>query len=129
MPVYVDNARHKFGRMTMCHLIADSMAELLDMVDRIGVDRRWFQSGSHPHFDICASKRALAVKAGAIEVDRHGVVAAMKRHRVKWMAEPAEVAAIQAARAAAHKATGTILGHPKVSIEEDLWSMSAVLRR
>lgn len=70
MSVYVDDMRAPFGRMLMCHMAADSTAELLAMADAIGVARKWIQ---HPgtnkeHFDICLSKRAKAVRCGAIEV-------------------------------------------------------------
>ncbi|MBR9766147.1 MAG: DUF4031 domain-containing protein [Rhodobacteraceae bacterium] len=70
MAVYVDNMRANFGRMKMCHMIADTSEELLAMADKIGVSRRWLQKpDSHQeHFDISLSKRRLAVKAGAIEV-------------------------------------------------------------
>jgi uncharacterized protein YerC len=51
--------------MTMCHMIADTEAELHAMADRIGVARRWHQGD---HYDICLSKRALAVAAGAREI-------------------------------------------------------------
>ena len=40
MPVYVDPAQHPYGRMIMCHLWADTEAELMAMVDRIGVARK-----------------------------------------------------------------------------------------
>lgn len=71
MTVYVDPARHPFGRMMMCHMMADTTEELLAMADRIGVARRWIQRAGtpHEHFDIAKSKRALAVTAGAVEVD------------------------------------------------------------
>ena len=70
MTVYVDDMRAKFGRMTMCHMLADSDAELLAMADLIGVARGWHQKPGtrHSHFDICLSKRALAVAAGAVEI-------------------------------------------------------------
>lgn len=70
MSVYVDNMRAAYGRMKMCHMIADSTDELLAMADRIGVARRWLQKAGTPqeHFDIALSRRALAVEAGAIEV-------------------------------------------------------------
>ena len=70
MAVYVDNMRASYGRMKMCHMLADSTEELLAMADRIGVDRKWLQhAGTHrEHFDIALSKRRLAVEAGAIEV-------------------------------------------------------------
>lgn len=72
MAVYVDNMRAAYGRMKMCHMIADSSEELLAMADRIGVARRWLQKAgtTHEHFDIALSKRALAVAAGAIEVSK-----------------------------------------------------------
>lgn len=83
MSVYVDDVRHKFGNMVMCHLWADSLEELFAMVDKIGVQRRWIQG--HPklsigkaknaswlHFDISLGKKALAIKAGAILTDRYG---------------------------------------------------------
>ena len=82
MAVYVDEPKHAYGRMVMCHMVADTLDELHAMADHIGVARRWFQRGSsHPHYDICKSKRALAVQAGAVEVDRKGLVDVMKRTR------------------------------------------------
>jgi hypothetical protein len=69
MTVYVDDMRAPFGRMVMCHMMADTLAELHAMADRIGVARRWFQdTHSGPHYDIALSKRALAVQAGAVQV-------------------------------------------------------------
>ncbi|WP_325168816.1 DUF4031 domain-containing protein [Paracoccus caeni] len=58
--------------MKMCHMIADSSDELLQMADRIGVQRKWLQHAGthHEHFDIAMSKRRLAVAAGAVEVTR-----------------------------------------------------------
>ena len=70
MAVYVDNMRAPYGRMIMCHMIADTTEELLAMADRIGVARKWLQhpGTSREHFDIALSKRALAVQAGAQEI-------------------------------------------------------------
>jgi len=70
MTVYVDDMQAPFGRMKMCHMAADSTEELLTMVDRIGVQRKWLQKPgtNREHFDIALSKRALAVKAGAVEI-------------------------------------------------------------
>ena len=77
MAVYVDDARLPFGRMLMCHMMADTTEELLAMADRIGVARKWIQfPGTYrEHFDIALSKRALAVQAGAIEVEPHQLLA------------------------------------------------------
>lgn len=85
MSVYVDDVRHHFGNMVMCHLWADTLDELLAMVDRIGVQRKWIQGhptlsfGKHRnaswvHFDIALSKKALAISAGAIVTDKFGPV-------------------------------------------------------
>lgn len=70
MAVYVDNMRARYGRMTMCHMLADTEDELLEMAHLIGVQDKWHQNPGTPrsHFDICLSKRFLAVKAGAIEI-------------------------------------------------------------
>jgi hypothetical protein len=59
-----------FGRMLMCHMIADTHVELMAMADAIGVQRRWLQqAGNHgEHFDVSLSKRAMAVRLGAVEV-------------------------------------------------------------
>lgn len=89
MAVYVDDMRAPFGRMKMCHMIADSTDELLAMADRIGVARKWIQNPGTPreHFDIAMSKRALAVQAGAVEVDRRelGRLLARKREADLWV--------------------------------------------
>lgn len=85
MTVYVDDVRHRFGNMVMCHLWADTLEELFAMVDKIGVQRKWIQGhptlsfGKHRnaswvHFDIALSKKALAIDAGAILTDRFGPV-------------------------------------------------------
>lgn len=71
MTVYVDDMKAAFGRMVMCHMLADTDDELHAMADRIGVARRWWQSPaktSGSHYDIALSKRAQAVAAGAIEI-------------------------------------------------------------
>ncbi len=70
MSVYVDDYGATFGRMTMSHMMADSTAELHAMADRIGVARRWLQKAGtyQEHYDVCLSKRKLAIANGAIEV-------------------------------------------------------------
>lgn len=70
MSVYVDDMGAQFGRMKMCHMVADTQDELMAMVDRIGVRRKWIQdAGTHrEHFDVCMAKRAAAIAAGAIPV-------------------------------------------------------------
>lgn len=85
MTVYVDDVRHQFGRMVMCHMWADTLDELLAMADRIGVARKWIQGhptlsfGKHRkaswvHFDIALAMKAKAIEAGAVLTDKFGPV-------------------------------------------------------
>lgn len=115
MSVYVDDMRAAFARMVMCHMWADSDAELLAMADAIGVARKWIQGhpelsfGKHRraswvHFDIALSKRALAVKAGAIETDRHGPF----EHTTRLRLAEAQVAGDAARIAACQRALAVI---------------------
>ncbi len=68
--VYVDNMNADFGQMKMCHMIADTTKELNAMADKIGVQRKWIQNPGtwQEHYDVCLSKRKLAVKYGAKEI-------------------------------------------------------------
>lgn len=87
MSCYVDQGRYPYGRMIMCHLIADTPEELHAMADRIGIARKWFQDAgkaSFPHYDIALTKRAAAIGAGAIECDRNTFVAHIRRLRPAW---------------------------------------------
>lgn len=69
MTVYVDDMRAKFGRMVMCHMIADTDDELHAMAAAIGVARRWHQTpGPNSHYDVALSARAKAVAAGTVEI-------------------------------------------------------------
>lgn len=69
MPVYIDGMNAKYGRMKMCHMIADTLEELHAMADTIGVQRKWFQNkASFPHYDICLTKRASALRNGALTI-------------------------------------------------------------
>ena len=94
MAVYVDEAKHSYGRMIMCHMLADTQDELFAMADKIGIDRKWFQrKASCPHFDIAKSKRALAIAAGAVEVDLydlHRIMQRIKRGKTPWRIVPGE---------------------------------------
>ncbi|WP_081284722.1 DUF4031 domain-containing protein [Chromobacterium subtsugae] len=83
MAVYVDDMRAQYGRMIMCHMLADTDEELHAMAARIGVARRWHQSAStpHSHYDVCLAKRAAAVRLGALEIDRAGVARLIRQKR------------------------------------------------
>lgn len=84
MTVYVDDMDARYGRMVMCHMLADTTEELLAMADRIGVKAQWLQFPGQPteHFDICRSKRALAVAAGAKEISWRDAGAMVRARRL-----------------------------------------------
>lgn len=80
MAVFVDDMKAPYGRMVMCHMGADTTAELLAMADKIGVARKWLQCAGtwREHFDIALSKRGAAVSAGALEVTQREFV--LRKH-------------------------------------------------
>lgn len=94
MAVYVDDMKARYGRLVMCHMLADSDEELHAMADRIGVSRRWWQSphlASGSHYDVCLSKRALAIEAGAIPITLRQASAMNARRRMTGqLGDPAE---------------------------------------
>ena len=81
MPVYVDDARNRLGRMIMCHMIGDTLDELHAMADAIGMRREWFQPKSFPHYDVSLSRRAVAVARGAVELSQRELVKVIRRLR------------------------------------------------
>ncbi len=81
MTVYVDDAQIPFGRMKMCHLVADTLEELHAMAEQLGL-RCWFQKdASFPHYDICLSKRERALGLGVRLIDRRQLALFMKLQR------------------------------------------------
>jgi hypothetical protein len=96
MSVYVDCERNGFGRMIMCHMFADTLAELHEMAVAIGMDRAWFQPLSFPHYDVSLSRRAVAIQKGAVEVDRRKGYLIRQRIREAGWSE-ADLAEIRAA--------------------------------
>jgi len=89
MTVYVDEMRARYGRMIMCHMLSDSESELHAMADRIGVARKWYQGD---HYDIALSKRALAIKNGAVVVTRRQLGRMLlNRRRTGVLGDPIEL--------------------------------------
>lgn len=85
MPVYVDDVRIPYSGMIMCHMWADTPAELHAMADAIAIKRTWFQAppkASWEHYDICLSKKLIAIYRGAILTDRFGPSEHVARRRV-----------------------------------------------
>ena len=81
MSVYVDKARNRFGRMIMCHMFADTIDELHEMAQIIGMKKEWYQSKSTPHYDVSLSRKRLALQVGAIEIDARKVVEIIRKYR------------------------------------------------
>lgn len=86
MPVYVDKARNRYGRMRMSHMLADTIEELHAMADAVGLKRVWFQNHGTPHYDLCQATRQRAIAAGAVEIDRRQTVALIRAWRAHSMA-------------------------------------------
>ncbi len=88
MTVYVDDPIWPYGRMKMCHMAADSIEELHEMADKIGIRRRWFQNQpAFPHYDICKSKRQLAIEKGAVEVSARFLAKRYSEEKKRILAE------------------------------------------
>lgn len=80
--VYVDRLSDWGWRHGLsCHLIADSVSELMEFAVSIGLRPEWFQPKSSPHFDLTADARRIAVLQGAIELDRRDFVAKLRQIR------------------------------------------------
>lgn len=82
MAVYVDQIVDHRGHISAalarragtrwCHMTADTIEELHEMADRVGLRRSWYQPAillHHCHYDLVPSKRAVAVALGAVEVN------------------------------------------------------------
>lgn len=70
MSVYVDDSFIEWRGTKWCHLQADTLDELHEFAERIGLRREWFQPGSRPelaHYDVSESVRKRAISLGAIE--------------------------------------------------------------
>lgn len=91
MAVYVDRITDYqgavggyVGRVSQkwCHMTADSLEELHAMADKIGMKRAWFQKARllrFCHYDLVPSKRALAIRHGAVEITRAELAARIDR--------------------------------------------------
>lgn len=83
MAVYVDNLRdYGWRHGPSCHLIGDTVEELIEFAESIGLRREWFQPKSSPHFDLTAAGRELAVKNGAIELTQRSFVVKLREIRI-----------------------------------------------
>lgn len=87
MSVYVDELTgciqsKKWPYSKACHLVADSVEELHYFAGRMRLKPSWFQDKPElPHYDLTKRMRLLAVKLGAIEVNRIKISELMKQNR------------------------------------------------
>ena len=91
--VYVDGLRdYGWHRGPSCHLIADSIEELIEFAESMGLRREWFQAKSTPHFDLTADGRATAVAMGATALTNRQLIAKIRelRHRKRLQEEVSE---------------------------------------
>lgn len=71
MTVYVDNARmrdRETGQRKMSNMLADSLEELHEMADKVGLKPGWLQTGSAPYYEVSVKLRLRAIKFGAMPV-------------------------------------------------------------
>ena len=84
MGVYVDKlVDYRWKHGPSCHLIADSVDELMEFAVSMGMRREWYQPKSSPHFDLTADGRDLAIRHGAIELDSRAFVMKLRELREK----------------------------------------------
>lgn len=97
MAVYVDPnmawpPSKKWPFKSVSHMYADSVAELHTMAKRLGLKRIWCSDHTQPnsdllHYDLNASKRAQAVRFGAIETSHEHMVAHKQRNPRKVLSK------------------------------------------
>ncbi len=88
--VYVDNLRdYGWRHGPSCHLIADSIEELIEFAVAMGMREEWFQAKSTPHFDLTVEGRETAVRNGAIELSQRELVQKLRELRKKRLAAEA----------------------------------------
>jgi hypothetical protein len=100
LTVYVDDmyldSMGQFGRMKMSHMLADTDDELHAMAARIGVARRWWQDPakrgiSTSHYDVCLTKRELAIRCGAVAItDRQAACMSARRKVTGALGSPTD---------------------------------------
>lgn len=85
MAVYVDDYNAPYRNMVMSHMIADTRSELLEMVDKIGVQRKWIQDmwKQSEHYDISLAKKKIAIKHGAKLINARELVKIMNERDIK----------------------------------------------
>lgn len=87
--VYIDDMEAEVaigfgGRyMKLCHMVADTHEELIDMANKVGVPLKYIQKAGTPeeHFDITKRAKFAAIKLGAKDVSSRFIVSIIQRKR------------------------------------------------
>lgn len=86
MSVYVDPLRKcvpntRWRWKHSCHLMADSVEELVTFGRRIGLKDEWLQDDEFHHYHLTSGKRLRALKYGATPLNKRQLAWAMVRLR------------------------------------------------
>lgn len=77
--VYVDDFAYPKDKHLWYHLISDTdEKELHQFAERIGLKREWYHGN---HYDVTQSKRAEAIKNGAIAVTAKQLIEIMRKSK------------------------------------------------
>lgn len=66
-------------------MVADSIDELHQFAQQLGLKRNWFQPNTIPHYDLTKNMRMKAVRYGAIEIDDQELIRRVREHRENLM--------------------------------------------
>lgn len=69
--VYIGTLEFEYKGMLMSHMGSPNLEALHRIAVKLGI-RKWFHDDDkhlHPHYDVCKSKKQLAIKLGVIEID------------------------------------------------------------
>lgn len=80
MTVYVDDLKYKKknGRIKYCHMIADTLEELHEFCQSVGISKHFFHAyAKHKHYDLNERNRNLAIENGAIEISTREIIRKM----------------------------------------------------
>ena len=72
--IYIGTLEYRYSGMVMSHMASPDLEELHAMAVKLGVRRFFQKSERHPHYDICKSKKVLAIQLGAVEVSDRDLI-------------------------------------------------------
>ncbi len=80
MAIYVDDEQIPWRGKLWCHLVANTLPELHEFAQKLGLRRAWFQGGTvYPHYDVTVSVRDKALALGALMGDRRTIITCAKQ--------------------------------------------------